>query len=94
MKAIMIAAMLTLIAFPAMACAFDTDCNVGSRCVKSSGSLYGWCVGGMSPGNSNDRQPARDPLDITGKKGNTCSFDIDCGVGGNCVKSGLYGTCM
>jgi hypothetical protein len=77
------------------ACQFDTDCDVGSKCAKQRGSLYGRCVGGLNPGNQNDRQPARDPLDMTGKKGNTCTFDLDCGVGGKCVKgSGIYGTCM
>lgn len=77
------------------ACGFDTDCEVGSKCYKPSGSLYGWCVGGLAPGNQNDRQPARDPLDITRKKGNTCSFDTDCGPGGQCIKGrGTYGTCM
>lgn len=77
------------------ACEFDTDCEPGSRCVKSGANIYGWCVGGISPGNQNDRQPARDPLDITGQKGNTCEFDTDCGAGGKCVKgSGIYGTCL
>lgn len=25
-------------------CSFDTDCGPGSRCVKSSGSIYGTCL--------------------------------------------------
>jgi len=87
--------LIIIISPHAIACSFDIDCGVGSKCVKQSGSLYGWCVGGLNPGNQNDRRPARDPLDLTGKKGNTCSFDIDCGVGGECVKgSGIYGTCL
>jgi len=79
----------------AMACQFDTDCNPGSRCVKSSGSIYGVCVGGISPGNSNDRAPAYSPLDINRTYGDTCQFDTDCGPGSQCVKGGgIYGTCM
>jgi hypothetical protein len=77
------------------ACQFNTDCNAGSKCMKASGSLYGVCVGGISPGNSNDRQPVYAPLDINRTYGNTCSFNTDCGPGSVCVKSGgIHGTCM
>ncbi len=86
---------LVATAAPSYACMFSTDCKPGSECVKPSGSLYGYCVGGMFPGNSNDRRPARNPLDITGKQGNTCMFDTQCGPGGVCVTgSGIYGACM
>lgn len=80
----------------AFACSFDTDCQPGSRCVKSPGAIYGVCVGGISPGNRNDRVPVYDPLDLNGTYGNTCSFDTDCGPGSVCVKpqGGIYGTCM
>lgn len=68
MKAIQLSGMLLLILvwLPvnlAWSCAFDTDCQPGSRCVKASGSIYGVCVGGISPGNRNDREPADSPLD-------------------------------
>lgn len=80
---------------PAFACSFDTDCQPGSRCLKSSGSIYGICAGGLSPGNSNDRQPVSSPLDINRTYGNTCSFDTDCGPGSRCAKgSSIYGVCM
>lgn len=77
------------------ACSFDTDCEPGSKCLKASGSIYGACVGGISPGNSNDRQPVSAPMDVNGTYGDTCSFNIDCGPGSICVKSGgINGTCM
>lgn len=77
------------------ACSFDTDCNPGSKCAKASGSIYGVCLGGISPGNSNDSQPVRAPLDINGTYGNTCSFNTDCGPGSVCVKQGgIEGVCM
>ncbi len=96
MKITIATALLTACGFcgNAPACSFDTDCNVGSKCVKSSGAIYGICYGGISPGNSNDRQPVKAPLDIPGTYGNTCSFDTDCGVGNRCYKqSGIQGVC-
>ena len=81
---------------PANACAFDTDCSPGSHCLKSQGDIYGICAGGHFPGNSNDDQPIYAPLDLNGTYGNTCSFDIDCGINSRCAKSAghLDGVCV
>jgi hypothetical protein len=89
----LIVAILLCTASPALACQFDTDCAVGSKCIKGNG-LYGVCAGGMNPGNSYDQKPVYDPLDTNKSVGNTCNFDIDCGPGSKCVKSGLRGVCM
>lgn len=86
---------LLIAPFPALACSFDTDCEPGSRCLKSNGDIYGICAGGLSPGNSNDRQPVYAPLDVNGTYGNTCSFDTDCGPGSHCIKgNSIDGVCM
>jgi len=74
----------------AISCSFDTDCGVGSKCIKNGG-MYGYCMGGMSPGNSYDRRPA---TDLRGGGGWTCSFDTDCDSGYTCLKSGLHGVCV
>ena len=74
---------------------FDTDCQVGSKCLKRSGQIYGVCIGGLSPGNANDREPVTNPLDLNGTFGDTCSFDVDCGPGSVCLKGrSIYGTCL
>lgn len=86
---------VAMFASAAFACQFDTDCNPGSKCAKRANSLYGACVGGLNPGNSNDNQPVYSPTDPNGTYGNTCSFDTDCGPGSRCAKStGIYGTCV
>tara|TARA_B100000575_G_C23002110_1_gene577413 strand:+ start:163 stop:465 length:303 start_codon:yes stop_codon:yes gene_type:complete len=78
------------------ACSFDLDCSIGSKCIKAYGAIYGVCGGGLFPGNSNDSEPVYDPLDLDGTYGNTCSFDLDCGITNKCVKDGnsIYGVCM
>ena len=79
-----------------LACQFDTDCAVGSQCLKESGQLNGICAGGMNPGNDDDRQPVQDPLDPNQSVGNTCSFDVDCGPGNKCLKGSgqIKGVCV
>jgi hypothetical protein len=79
-----------------LACSFDTDCDVGSKCIKKSGQIYGFCAGGMNPGNDNDRVPVRDSLDLNKSAGNTCNFDVDCGPGSKCLKEDGYitGVCV
>ena len=91
----MFATLVCASAQPSLACQFDTDCEPGSICEKSSGSLYGVCLGGISPGNSNDREPVYSPLDLNETYGDTCQFDVDCGPGSSCVKDGgIYGACL
>ena len=96
MKQLIFIVVAFAISSSALACQYDMNCGFGARCVKTFGSVYGYCVGGNNPGNSNDERPARNPFDMTGKQGNTCQFDIQCGPGGSCVKTNMsmYGTCL
>ena len=77
----------------ATACTLDTDCSPGNKCVRQGESFDEVCVGGISPGNSNDKKPGKFRFDKT--YGDTCFGDADCSGGYRCVKgSGFYGTCM
>ena len=80
----------------ALACELNTDCAIGSQCVKESGELEGICVAGMDPGNRNDSRPYHDDLDLSGSVGNTCQLNTDCGVGAMCLKEAgqLDGVCV
>ena len=95
-KILFFVVLVTVISGASFACQFDTDCYPGSKCIKSSGNIYGVCAGGLNPGNSNDQQPVNSPTDPNGTTGNTCSFDTDCGPGSICYKSNgsIYGTCL
>ncbi len=90
-------AILLVMLFPlsSLACSFDTDCGVGSKCVKASGAIYGICAGGLFPGNRYDQEPVYAPLDINQTYGNTCNFDVECGPGSKCLKGGgIEGVCV
>lgn len=92
---------LTLILFialcvKALPCTSNLDCEIGSSCLKSGGFLQpGVCIGGMNPGNKHDKAPVYNPNDRSDTIGETCSYDLDCGMGRRCLKSGynMYGTC-
>ena len=84
--------------FEAFACKNDFDCSMGAKCVISGYSLNGVCVEDYKYQNKKSKdsnpygygyQPPRS------KAGQSCSFSTECGVGGQCLKSGssLYGTC-
>ena len=95
MRIIVFAALLVM-NVSSIACSFDVDCQPGSKCIKGQGQIYGICAGGISPGNRNDRQPVTAPLDVNRTYGNTCSFDMDCGIGSKCYKSSnaIDGVCV
>ena len=79
----------------AMACAFNTDCSPGSKCVKPAGLVNGMCIGGEFPGNRYDQKPYHDPFDPNRTAGNTCTFNIECGPGNQCrMGLGIYGVCV
>ncbi|PPD05409.1 MAG: hypothetical protein CTY29_01210 [Methylobacter sp.] len=86
----MLIMLLGLSAASVYACQVDNDCALGSRCVRTAGQLNGVCQGGNNPGNQNDKNPYRTPGDFTGKKGNTCTLNTDCGISGKCVKGNNY----
>lgn len=81
-------------AFP---CSFDSDCDVGAKCIKSGYSSNGVCVEDYGTGR-NPRDSGRkydyETRSYGSKKGHSCTGSYECGVGGECLKSsGLYGTC-
>jgi hypothetical protein len=91
----LVALVLALSGAQAMACAFDTDCSPGSRCVKPTGRVNGMCTGGQFPGNKYDKQPYNDPFDPNRTAGKSCSFNIECGPGSRCdLGLGIYGVCV
>lgn len=96
MKKLLFAVALTLAAGSAFACSFDLDCEIGSKCLKGRGELYGVCAGGLFPGNKYDREPVSSIFDLNDTVGDTCSFDIDCGPGSKCLKSrgAIDGVCI
>ncbi len=83
-----------LFSVEALGCSFNTDCSIGSSCVKSGYSIYGVCVGQKYNNNPAPDRGAK-AYGYGNKAGDSCSFNTDCSVGGQCLKSGysIYGTC-
>ncbi|GIX33067.1 MAG: hypothetical protein KatS3mg125_1023 [Lysobacterales bacterium] len=80
----------------ASACIFDTDCEIGSRCLKPRGALHGVCAGGLEPGRPAWSEVEPDPLELDPGHGVGCRFDTDCGPGLRCAKepASARGVCM
>lgn len=83
---ILIALSLLLFSTSSIACRTDTDCTVGSQCLKDRGQLRGRCSQGMEQANDYKRNTYRDPSDIFGEAGDACTLDVDCGAGKYCAK--------
>ena len=63
--------------------------------MKEVGKREGVCMGGMNPGNRNDRNPYSNPMNSNSSVGNTCQYNTDCSSRERCVKErGLNGVCM
>ena len=45
----------------ALACRSDADCNVGGKCAKPMGSIYGVCAAGLVSSNNHSAQPVQAP---------------------------------
>jgi hypothetical protein len=77
-----------------LACSFDSDCAGNSKCVKTSGLIFGVCSGGSIPGNTSKPVYSSVNLDSTHEK--TCASDADCGASNKCVKyrGNISGVCM
>ena len=94
LRSILIAATLGFASAIAVPCQFNTDCEVGGKCVKQPGQIWGICWGGSPPGNRGDRAPVEDVL--RPGVGDTCEFNTDCEVGQQCAKKpgALEGVCL
>lgn len=86
---------LIVASYNLFACQFSSDCEIGSKCIKSGYNMNGVCIGGMNPGNRGDSQPVYNAYNASDLVGKQCSYDMECGFGRRCIKEGynLYGVC-
>jgi hypothetical protein len=110
MKLIILVAVMIMSSTSALACYSNLDCGVGGTCIKVSGSIDGVCSDpyganvkrgrdnyyedsdrGYTNNNYNSRQPSITDKDV----GKECYSNMDCGIGGRCIKlnSGINGVC-
>jgi len=85
---------------PLPACDVDSDCGVGGTCIKREKRARGICYGGdfssSEPAAAPEPEPEFfDPLSMpTERPENACFVTEECPAGMDCVKAGVWGTCM
>lgn len=86
-----------LLTSPAYPCSFDAECSLGAKCIKSGYGTSGVCVeshsyGREKPKDSGSTYEYKSP---SSKKGESCSYKAECGIGGDCLKinGSSTGTC-
>lgn len=96
--AAVLAAALVVSPHALIACDVDSDCGAGGTCIKREKRARGVCYGGgddaaMPPGPV--APPVFDPLSNAGERPeNACFITEECPAGMECVKAGVWGTCM
>ncbi len=103
MDVITIGILLAGIFFPVsgFACDVDKDCGESGKCIKREKRARGVCYGG----NTNEENAAApvaepdasvfDPFSMpTERPDDACFVTEECPAGMDCVKTGVWGTCM
>lgn len=93
-----VAAVIISMSVHAEACYSDLDCGIGGKCIKTGYDIYGACINpyGASEKRGLDRYYEDDnPKGGRSKAGKECYSNMDCGIGGDCIKvnNSIYGTC-
>jgi len=82
----------------AVACHSDMDCGVGGKCIKSDTDMDGACTnpyGNTEKRGQDTYYEDSSPKSDRSKAGKQCYSNMDCGIGGDCIKvnNSMYGTC-
>lgn len=96
-RLLVLASLIFFIGRTASACRYNTDCAIGSVCLRSTNwDEHGVCTGGNKPGNSWDRTPVYNQNNSRDRIGQTCRYDTDCGLYRSCVKGAyeMRGVCQ
>lgn len=95
---LVVTAAILIMSVHAEACYSDFDCGIGGKCIKYSGEMQGACTNpyGNTEKRGRDRYYEDDsPKGGRSKAGKQCYSNMDCGIGGDCIKvnNSMYGTC-
>jgi hypothetical protein len=98
LRNIIIAITLSVITIPSSACEIDSDCGAGGTCIKREKRAGGVCYGGdlSQPGGAAPPPAAFfDPLSTsTERPKDACFVTEECPAGMDCVKAGMWGSCL